>query len=1137
MAPVPKRRDSSSYSTGTSEDTMSSKDSEKSTQTIPFDPRTRTKKISKSIKTSGKGKRITSQGTTIGKSSRSFLRRVFKGRSEKIVKDQSDKSKKTSSSKPATKKSAKAKTSGRTGNLGKKRSSGKKSKRSYKPIVDSEDSEKSSHPRLEESDSTKSGSRKVTELLVSGETMKTAGFETSKRSVQPGRADASAGQPTSPQLGVPRKISDRSVPIIPDKKGSKSRTPSPTTTEASKKTSKSIVAVKKESIAKISPPSTTADVPKKVSKSIMAFLIGKKESGERKLSLTKTEVPKKVSKPILPVKKESSTRIPPVIPTEVPKKVSKPILPVEKGSSTKIPPVIPTEVPKKVSKPILPVRKESSTKIPSVIPTEVPKQVSKPKVSDKKESGPSTPPSTPIEAPRKISKTMVPVKKESRTSQTPTIDIPKKTSETKTLPPEKTQSLRFTPESPEKSPSKRMVQQALIPKKAESSPLRFAAKKRPVRGRGKSAGKGRAKKSADTSAALESGAETDETRDIKVRSKRRSNLRSKKKLKPLDIELPPGVKIDPKDAIKAITNNREKAIEVVYSDDFPKNRTRFPFSRGNTQLSTIREQDSSRHQKNGLLKTNKEIFGKNFFDVIRILNRGEKTELIFIKSDKHSRNILDKSVGWLSSKRFGVIRIFDLSETLSNNLSQKALFVYLINLHRISDQQFKMFTTDLKERSYAQCYVFLTHPIDPCGQFVAKRVSTIENIASEKGLHPPLIVGAFAAYNPYIGLLNGESAHLKYIQYFSSKSRRSAVYNYQRFLSVTIAFRLVNFFEQMNQFPHIYYYDAPWHSLNRDIAALLYSGLTSMVRKRKANTNTTGYRKEFTLIVIDRSYDMITPILHSEDIQSFIGQELKRYDLSIESDFLSPTFRNFPIDRASTKLLEIVKLVRGREHRMTLKQRSRCSKLVNDCNYLCERVIHRFKCGYGRILAYERHVLGNMAENIDRFRRIDEEDKLHFLPCDLMRLVMIMCTTKNKTKKEALRLIGPNNLTSAHHKLIKDYKNLIRKLRKLAPISNITYPMLQKVIYKYFNGVLPEKEFPSVGSQRVGPTSRPKLIIFMLGGLSYNEIQLGGTRGARDQPVTLLSTDLLSAQSFLTQLFPTTEMAERALFSQRGARK
>lgn len=574
-------------------------------------------------------------------------------------------------------------------------------------------------------------------------------------------------------------------------------------------------------------------------------------------------------------------------------------------------------------------------------------------------------------------------------------------------------------------------------------------------------------------------------------------------------------------------------IDQDFDRHFPRVHSRLPSP--TAQLGIALSRRRMRWTINaGLVEVVGEIFRHRLFESIeKVDEQNSKIHGIIIITDKHSQAMIERTVGWICSKRFGIRKIFTDEDSVSNELTAYLQVVYLVNLVNTDDRRFKSLLRDLNTRISTNCSVFLTHLIDPFDRVVSQRIKSLQKVIDSRKLSPPWIVGAFNVVNPWIAVLEGEDPQLNYLREKIARPRASQNTQKNRLMAMKMAFRLINVFEQMNQLPIIRYFKSSWHDHNRLIADLCHNGLEATKEKRRATGSTVKYGEDFTLIILDRTCDLITPILHSNDLQAFVAQELELHGTAMYSSFLDPSFRNIPMTSMATKLMDFFQSLSQKYVDMSFQERESAMKMVDNFLFLARQALSSIESGYSRLIAYEIQIMTEFSSCITQSdnkilnqffqkrtkRNSINETQLTLQNFDLLRLVLLVTSLTDKNINDAIRSVGKKaSLDSVQRKLVYNYKRLTKKLLDVNRVDAIGLPFIAKVIELYYQHLLPDEMFPVIRNSRVCESNREKLCIFVVGGLSYNEMKYAGSDGKRD--VILLSSSFLTPKLLLSEVYP-----------------
>ncbi|XP_025016337.1 syntaxin-binding protein 1 [Tetranychus urticae] len=537
--------------------------------------------------------------------------------------------------------------------------------------------------------------------------------------------------------------------------------------------------------------------------------------------------------------------------------------------------------------------------------------------------------------------------------------------------------------------------------------------------------------------------------------------------------------------------------------------------------------------KEGLVKISSEIFRYRFLSCFEQTPDPNLRGRIII-TDKQSLSMFRRAMDWLTIKRFGVSCIFTFQDKVSNGLTKNLQVIYLINTTHISDSEFKQQIADVRRRECRSCCIFLTYITDPFHVETTNRLALLQKIITMKSLSSPWIVGAFHGFDPWIGLIDSQ-ANLSYLKQYISQPSSSQDTLTNRTICCRLAFRLVNVFEQMNQFPTVRYMKT-WHPHNHLIGQLFVKGLNGLKEKRRKSGETMDYQQDFLLLIIDRSVDLLTPILHATYYHAFVEQELET-SFPHSSDRLDSKLRNVHINDIKDRLASLSRELKANHYNMSIKQQEITMDFVRSHLEISQRLMAKMNDDYRQLLLLEQNVVDTLNQRLDKSQskgvklpKSRFSDTVHsqfgtkidsdMNPSDLHRLVIARSLlTRSFVGAAYLRkLLGKKKFTYKDSSIISKYSKLMINLFDLSETLSFRFPVLSHLIDQVYSGLLAEDKFPFVEAKMKTAAPRKKLCIFVLGGLSYNEIQYSGVELNRD--VVLISDNLLTSKNILSSLYP-----------------
>ncbi|XP_053208001.1 uncharacterized protein LOC128392046 [Panonychus citri] len=610
------------------------------------------------------------------------------------------------------------------------------------------------------------------------------------------------------------------------------------------------------------------------------------------------------------------------------------------------------------------------------------------------------------------------------------------------------------------------------------------------------------------------------------------NILERKLLPPVPHKLP-----DPKfddEIYRQFNRLRVRSPKMDEDDNLPGDTVRRSF-RGDHEMSKPRE---------GLVKVAAEIFRYRFLSCFEQLTENDSGSLQgrIIITDPSSWSMVDRALDWLTLKRAGVSCVFTLNDKVSNELTRSLQIIYLINIGHLNGREFDSFLLNLADRECRSCCIFLAYPIDPFSAKGSLRLKILHELISKKSIPSPWIVGAFHAPSPWLALIDHQ-VNLNYLRQLVNSPRSSQFSKANRIVCCRLAFRLVNLFEQMNQYPIVRFLKT-WHSHNQLIGHFFVKGMAGLREKRRSSpkgrgsdSQTIKYESDYLLVIIDRSVDLLTPILHADHYEAFVEQELEtRFPRS--TDKLDSEIRNVHINEVTSKLKSLSESFKSMYGQMSVKDQEVTMNYVRSHLAMVTRLTAKINNGYGILLKMERKVLKQLNKNNPQLRKVrsaeTDTDKSivdppfgknafnpELSPLDLHRLVITRSLVSQKLlgSRYLRAFLGKDHFHAKDTITVSKYANLIKTCYDKSGCGQFGFPVIANLIEAIYSGSLREDQFPFAEAWMRNSSPRKKLCIFVLGGISYNEVQLSGVYTSPNQEVTLISDNLLTASSILSKLF------------------
>ncbi|RWS13492.1 hypothetical protein B4U79_17359 [Dinothrombium tinctorium] len=538
---------------------------------------------------------------------------------------------------------------------------------------------------------------------------------------------------------------------------------------------------------------------------------------------------------------------------------------------------------------------------------------------------------------------------------------------------------------------------------------------------------------------------------------------------------------------------------------------------------------TKREQIRGLTKIAFDIFDQRF---LRKMKTSESKGIVVI-ADEESRRMMYTAIGANVAKEKSIACVFDIKDSVQNILTLNLDVYYLLNIADLSDNDFKHVIRDICGRACQNCAVFLT--FDHFDEEDGWRVDILQKVLSKKQVQPPQAIVAFNAFNPFVALIDS-TANLGYIHTFRERGFRldavaspidkpasitagvSRNTDFDETTSSKLAYRLASIFEQMSEFPTVRYYRA-FHRQNRLIAEMFLKHFKE--RQKSTSKNRRVYSRNYTLIIVDRSIDLLTPILHSSTYLPFVFQELELIYNSGDNQ-IDEKLSKISVDQVYQTVIDLVKQ-NSSDAQNDQKKRSLQQHIEN-----IEMMNNKLKNGYRALMDVESMVLGKSKTSKASDKNVKEKTIKKLLhathkaitPLDIIRLFTIYLLTEEKIVPKYEKLLkNKKQLTAAELEKVSEFAKLTKRLfeaNKIALQKLIDKPMIAQIINAFSRGKLSNDTFPEAERGR-GSDSRNKIFIFMLGGLSYSELQFAGNFDGKLE-VNLCSDGVMTSRMFYEHL-------------------
>ncbi|RWS29749.1 hypothetical protein B4U80_12697 [Leptotrombidium deliense] len=398
-----------------------------------------------------------------------------------------------------------------------------------------------------------------------------------------------------------------------------------------------------------------------------------------------------------------------------------------------------------------------------------------------------------------------------------------------------------------------------------------------------------------------------------------------------------------------------------------------------------------------------------------------------------------------------------------------------------------------------QCDIFLMYDES------SPKISIIKQTAHSVKSSIQLLT-SFTAFDENIALIDTKP-NLNYLMNESS----GKLSTHQLKTCTNLAIRLVSVFQALNEYPNIRVLRK--NEFCRNIGVLF--------QKHFETTTHQEYKANVTLIIVDRSIDMLTPIVHSCKFEEFVVQELER-EYNTEDATIDQLLRDVIISKVCDTLIEVSKSVQ--EDNKNSKQMREKQKALAKHTENVNRLSKKLKRGYVSLLTVESQILDEKKSKTEKESVIKKMLKLghkEIEPLDVIRLLTIHAMADDPLKIRWRKLLkNKKQLNSAEKDQIVQYTQIAKQAEKLNNVSFQSLsktPMIAKIISDFKLSSLDTEMFPVVHGNK---EPRKKVFIFMVGGLSFGELQYSRFQGKVDPTVVICSDAIVTPRILFEYLFP-----------------
>ena len=346
------------------------------------------------------------------------------------------------------------------------------------------------------------------------------------------------------------------------------------------------------------------------------------------------------------------------------------------------------------------------------------------------------------------------------------------------------------------------------------------------------------------------------------------------------------------------------------------------------------------------------------------------------------------------------------------------------------------------------------------------------------------------------------------------------------------------------------------------------------------NNNIMNNKKmEGIILLTDRSLDLISPFLHDYNYQALCYDlfDIKNKSIEINGKIIKLSnedefWNNYKYRHIAEVLEDLIKNFYNYKNNELNKEKNilsfsemanclednpkyiyRISQLINQLN-LAQKIIEKYKNNnIFELIELEQDIFSSKINNneiLSKFLEIKSKLDIKFENYIRLMLILYLNNENNRFNeilkddffKENNDII--NNLKYIINNII-DYKINYNKFGKKLLINNEniskiinyheirTMPSLSNLVYKVCNNLLEEEEFPFINNKKVeikNNLNEKILIIFNIGGLSYNEIaSIENLENVNDYKIYLGTTCIMNASEYISHLKNIDKNCEQSI--------
>ena len=247
-------------------------------------------------------------------------------------------------------------------------------------------------------------------------------------------------------------------------------------------------------------------------------------------------------------------------------------------------------------------------------------------------------------------------------------------------------------------------------------------------------------------------------------------------------------------------------------------------------------------------------------------------------TDDSSRALLSNIIDMKCLKRdpIGICCEYNLRDVFPEEFKRRYHLIYLIGLNEMSDEEYDLFHNHLLIKSSESQTVFSFYNVLSSG----KRFKKLQHLRQFSSITAFFRLGGFQCIDHNIVVIDN-SLNTNWFLKTDDKSNQTNAELIEKLVK-----RLVNFLEQIGEFPTVFrYFDSKSHKMNKSITKLVYEEMKKIADQRKASKE-TKHENNYQLLIIDRTVDLITPLIQCLQFRPFVYNELeKQYENDMNSEY------------------------------------------------------------------------------------------------------------------------------------------------------------------------------------------------------------------------------------------------------------